>query len=225
MGRATFIVLLLSACATEEAIDSVEPDLAVRDLGHDLNDATPDESVPDARSLDAELVIPDVALSPDVELLVSDEGIPDVGPDMATPDVALIPDMATPDAGPAPQFVSMLPNPGLQNPRMRFHTGGVANNGPEIFPNAPEMPDYPVSDWFIAQWAKTFPGEPDGTGLMRPDVMFENAPTTEDSVYGPSRWAFPGGMDNRSHVWIYLQDGQPIYELYSEHGWLSPGCP
>ena len=118
--------------------------------------------------------------------------------------------------------VSMLPDPGLSNPRLRFHTGGVANNAPELFEAAPDMPDYPVSQWFIAQWAKTMPGEPAGTGVMRPELMFENAASTEDALFGVARWAFPGGPDNRSHVWIYLDGAQPVFELYSEHGWLSP---
>ena len=226
MNRVVLLALLLSACA--ETPDEVAvTDARVVDhggAGGAIVDSEVDQSWADAA--------PDSALDQDADL--DEDAAPDAAPeDAAVEDDAhmdarvdaMIVDAAQPDAapdmGPA-LLVSMLPEPGLLNPRMHFHTGGVVNAAPEIFPNTPNMPGYPDSPWFIAQWAKTFPGEAEGTGLMRPDVMFENAPSTEDPVLGVARWAFPGGQDNRSHLWVYLHGDRPVYELYSEHGWLSP---
>ena len=112
------------------------------------------------------------------------------------------------------KLTSLLPDPGMTSPRLRFHTGRVVNNAPELFKIVPNMPGYPVSDWYVAQWAKQ--------SLMRPDVMFINAPSTKDPLLGVAKYAFPAAK-NYSHLWIYERKPKPpIFELHSEHGWLSP---
>ena len=145
------------------------------------------------------------------------------GPDQAIAEVADLAvrapaeDLAqtAPDGGGAdlgPTALSLLPE-ALGNPRLLFADGTVLNNAPALFPGAPAIAGFAASAWYVAQWKKT--------ALMRPDVLFENAPSTADPLLGISRWAFPS-TDNQSHVWIWEPAGGPrVFELYGEHGWLD----
>ena len=51
----------------------------------------------------------------------------------------------------APTLTSVFSDPGLTNPKLRFHTGGVVNNAPEISKDLPNI-DGLASSWYFAQW-------------------------------------------------------------------------
>jgi hypothetical protein len=96
--------------------------------------------------------------------------------------------------------------------RLRFHTGGVKNNQPEISPVLPDIPGQ-ASPWFVTQWSHH--------EFLVPDVMTRNDPATRDAVLGSARYAFTT-PDKHSHVWIYQMDHrESVYELYEEGGELG----
>ena len=110
--------------------------------------------------------------------------------------------------------VSLLPDAGMTSPRLRFHDGGVENNAPRLFPDSPDMPEYPKSSWYVAQWKKT--------ELLNPSTFFTNSPDAIDPYLGGALFAFPT-KDNQSHLWIFRDKlaNSFVYELYGEHGWLD----
>jgi hypothetical protein len=98
--------------------------------------------------------------------------------------------------------------------RLRFHTGGVKNNQPEIAPVLPDIPGQ-ASPWYVTQWSQH--------EFLVPDVMIRNDPATRDAILGDAQYAFTTA-DKHSHVWIYQMDHrEPVYELYEEGGELGAG--
>ncbi len=106
---------------------------------------------------------------------------------------------------------SVFPDPGLSNPRLRFHLGKAGPQGPIISPSLPEMPG-PPSAWFVTQWSQ-------GEQLMHPDAMTKADPATRDPSLGVASYAF-SAPDGHSHFWIY--DDKPrkryVYDLYERGG-------
>ncbi len=111
--------------------------------------------------------------------------------------------------------LSVFPDPGLTQPRFRFHTGRKANGAPELSAILPNIPG-PTSKWTLTQWAHTKP--------LHPDQMTTDGPRTEDPRLGRSTYAFTSPHD-KSHLWIYRnpQDGHYVYELYERDGRLQGG--
>ncbi|HWX31920.1 MAG TPA: hypothetical protein VNZ53_31360 [Steroidobacteraceae bacterium] len=101
--------------------------------------------------------------------------------------------------------------PGLEGnvERIRFHTGQVVNNQPEISPILPEIPG-PPSHWSLLQWSQQ--------QVILPTSLKTNDPTTRDLRFGVAKYAF-SAPDGHSHLWIYEDPNShhPVYELY-EHG-------
>jgi hypothetical protein len=107
--------------------------------------------------------------------------------------------------------------PGLDGKieRIRFHTGKVVNNQPEISPILPEIPG-PPSHWSLLQWA-----QPE---VILPTSLKTNDPTTRDVRFGVAKYAFTA-PDGHAHLWIYEDPDShhPVYELYERGGALTPG--
>jgi hypothetical protein len=98
--------------------------------------------------------------------------------------------------------------------RLRFHTGAVKDNQPEISAALPDIPGQP-SPWYVTQWNQQ--------QLLAPDVMTRNDPATRDAALGAAQYAF-ATPDGHSHVRIYQTDHrEPVYELYQEGGELGTG--
>ncbi|MFO0713153.1 MAG: hypothetical protein U0353_25075 [Sandaracinus sp.] len=122
--------------------------------------------------------------------------------------------LAMPDASLAPY--SLLPEPGLRNPRLHFGDGTVTAGAPTLFPSTPAIEGFPDSPWYVAQWNKT--------EILSPEVFVLDAADTADPLYGRAAWAFPT-PGNSSSLWIYRgpSPSELIFSLHGEHGWLSPG--
>jgi len=108
---------------------------------------------------------------------------------------------------------SVLPDPGLTNPKLRFGTGRTVNNRPEISPVAPAMPGAP-SEWYIAQWKKT--------ELLRPEAMAQR-PQASDPDLGPAVYAFDTPSDvSHLHIFQHRHPNRYVYELFARDGTLNP---
>jgi len=98
--------------------------------------------------------------------------------------------------------------PGLEQQveRVRFHTGRVVNNQPEISPVLPDIPG-PESRWTLLQWAQAV--------VISASQMKVNDPQTSDARLGIAAYAFTAS-DGHSHLWIYIDpvSHKPVYELY-----------
>lgn len=107
---------------------------------------------------------------------------------------------------------SVLPDPGLTNPKLHFHTGRVANNAPERSPILPDIPG-DASPWLVAQWNKT--------DLLKPDEMISPDPDHTDPRLGHPLYTFATGS-KESRVSIYApKDGPKVFELAASGGSLS----
>jgi hypothetical protein len=106
--------------------------------------------------------------------------------------------------------------PGIEGKieRIRFHTGQVVNNQPEISPILPEIPG-PPSHWSLLQWAQP--------QVISPTSLKTNDPTTRDARLGVAKYAF-SAPDGHAHLWIYEDPAShhPVYELYERGGALTP---
>lgn len=111
--------------------------------------------------------------------------------------------------------VGAFPDPGLKDPRLRFHLGQVVNNQPEISTIYPDMP-FPVSDWVVTQWSQS--------SYMQGDLMSKDDPRSRDSRLGLATYGFIT-PDEHSHLWIYPDKAASswIYEIYEQDGILKPG--
>jgi hypothetical protein len=112
---------------------------------------------------------------------------------------------------------NVFPDPGLTNPRLRFHTGEPGPGGPVISPILPNISGAP-SAWFVTQWYHEGP-------LLRPDAMTENDPLTRDPHLGVASYAFTA-PDSHAHVWIYRDEPHHnfVFDLYERGGgWTSEG--
>jgi hypothetical protein len=109
---------------------------------------------------------------------------------------------------------SIYPDPGLTDPRLRFHMGKVANHEPFISPIDPDMP-FPVSEWTLQQWHED--------SYMSGDQMTKNDPATSDALLGIAPYAF-AAPDAHSHLWIYhgAKPGTWVYEVYERDGTMRP---
>ncbi len=106
-------------------------------------------------------------------------------------------------------FLSAFPDPGLQNPRLRFHTGAVVNNAPEISNTLPAIEHFQASDWYVTQWRRPSFIQPN---IMRPDAEV-------DPILGRSLYYFPS-QDKKTYLKIYKNKNY-VYELYTQGGELS----
>lgn len=108
---------------------------------------------------------------------------------------------------------NLLPGLGSEIQRLRFQTGRVVNNMPEISPTLPDIPG-PASPWSVTQWSQT--------ELLEADRMVTDDPATDDQRLGVANYAFTAS-DGHSHVWIYREPDthQAVYELYERDGPLS----
>jgi hypothetical protein len=106
----------------------------------------------------------------------------------------------------------VFPDPGLQNPKLRFHTGGTANGQPEIAPQLPDLPGEP-SAWTIVQWKKH--------ELLAPGRMRHDDAASPDPALGAPAVTFDTAS-GESQVRIFRRGGaSPVFELRSAGGWLD----
>lgn len=122
-----------------------------------------------------------------------------------------------PVANPYPSGgVSLLPEPGLTNPRFHFHDGTVENNAPKIMKEIPDMPEYPASPWFVTQWKKT--------EILTPKMLVTYPESVVDPVLGRPVYDFSAqnGLSRLSVFKDPKTDGF-IYELFGRGGWLDTG--
>lgn len=114
--------------------------------------------------------------------------------------------------------ISLLPDQKLTNPRFRFHDGTVYNYAPHILDEVPNLPNYPVSSWYVTQWKKP--------SLLTPDRMVLNSGKV-DSKFGPSVIQYYSDSyndKNLSEINIFkAEDSSYVYELASRGGWLDTG--
>jgi hypothetical protein len=105
--------------------------------------------------------------------------------------------------------------PGIEGQveRIRFHTGKVVNNQPEISPTLPNIPG-PQSHWSLLQWAQP--------QVILPTSLKTNDPSTRDDRLGVAKYAFTA-PDGHSHMWIYEDpiSHHPVFELYERGGALT----
>jgi hypothetical protein len=108
---------------------------------------------------------------------------------------------------------SVLPD--FDNMKLRFGTGNIVDNKPQISPIAPNIPG-DSSKWTVIQWSRF--------AHAAPDNMTQEDPATADSVLGPAAYGFTA-PDQRTHVWIYKNGagGHPVYDLYEQGGSVSAG--
>lgn len=129
----------------------------------------------------------------------------------------LLPALPLPSWGqpsrPASATTSVMPDPGLRVPRLRFHLGKADRNGPVISPVLPNIPG-PPSAWFVTQWQQK--------DLLMPERMTTNDPATHDEALGNALYAF---ASPDSHVWIYKdpRSGNFVYSLYQRDGYQRNG--
>jgi hypothetical protein len=117
-----------------------------------------------------------------------------------------------PAPAPAQSVQSVFPDPGLLNPKLRFHTGGTANGQSEIAPDLPEIPGE-ASAWVVVQWKKR--------DLLKPSRMRRNDVASADLALGAPAYTF-GSASGESKVSIFLRSGGgPVFELRSTGGWLD----
>jgi hypothetical protein len=97
--------------------------------------------------------------------------------------------------------------------RIRFHTGKVADNQPQISRILPEIPG-PPSHWSLLQWAQ-------GQVILPTNLVIDD-PATRDAHFGLAKYAF-SASDGHSHMWIYRDpaSNHPVYELYEQGGALT----
>ena len=110
---------------------------------------------------------------------------------------------------------SVYSDPGLKDPRLRFHLGETANNQPLISPVYPDMP-FPISEWALMQWGQS--------SCMSGDKMTTDDALCRDPQLGVARYAF-APPDGHSHLWIYKDNasGAWVYEISERDGTLRPG--
>lgn len=106
----------------------------------------------------------------------------------------------------------LFPDPGLTDPRLRFATGRVVANQPEVAAELPDIPG-PVSGWVVGQWQHTH-------YLSSADLL--KSPTINDSRFGRALYAFDTPFDE-SHLWIFRDHSSYIYELFERDGTLIGG--
>jgi hypothetical protein len=116
--------------------------------------------------------------------------------------------------GPARAQTNLLPS--MDNPKLQFSTGLIADNKPQMSPILPAIPG-PVSDWKVTQFDKTDPA-----GLITPQNMTAGGET--DPVLGTALYGF-AAPDGHDHVAIFKNPatGHLVYELYESGGALGPG--
>lgn len=126
-----------------------------------------------------------------------------------------------PVANPFPEGgVSILLDSKLTSPRFRFHDGTVENYQPRILKEVPDLPEFPVSSWYVTQWKKP--------SLMLPHKMLVNPQGYTDPVYGDAfirYFSDEGNPNELSSVNVYRDQNKNrfIYELNSRGGWLDTG--
>jgi hypothetical protein len=113
----------------------------------------------------------------------------------------------------AEEPANAFPGIGREVARIRFHTGRVENNQPQISPTLPEIPG-PPSNWSLVQWAQP--------QVILPTTQKTDDPTTRDARFGLAKYAFTA-PDGHSHLWIYQDpfSRHPVYELYERGGALT----
>lgn len=113
--------------------------------------------------------------------------------------------------GAGPQTQNLLPPLGPAIPRLRFHTGHVTANQPEISSALPDIPGK-ASPWFVAQW--------NGNDVLEPDHMMRGG--SSDPLLGRPEYAFTSAGGSRSLA-IYPRTGSPVFRLSAINGELVPG--
>jgi hypothetical protein len=113
----------------------------------------------------------------------------------------------------AEEPANAFPGIGREVERIRFHTGQVENNQPQISPILPQIPG-PPSHWSLVQWAQP--------QVILPTSQKTDDPTTRDASFGLAKYAFTA-PDGHSHLWIYQDpfSRHPVYELYERGGALT----
>ena len=113
----------------------------------------------------------------------------------------------------AQETANAFPGIGGKVERIRFHTGRVANNAPEISPILPEIPGAP-SRWSLLQWSQS--------QVILPASLKMDDRAATDARLGAAKYAF-NASDGHSHMSIYLDptSHHPVYELYERGGALT----
>src|SRR5580658_3927215 len=93
----------------------------------------------------------------------------------------------------AQETTNEFPGIGPAIERIRFHTGQVVNNQPQISPILPAIPGS-SSRWTLLQWSQP--------QIILPDSLKTDDPTTRDALFGVAKYAFDA-PDGHSHMWIY----------------------
>jgi len=110
------------------------------------------------------------------------------------------------------QPASIFPDPGLTNPKLRFHTGRAANGAPELSRRLPDIPGE-ASSWYVTQWNK---GE-----LLMPQRLSLNDNRYADARLGTRLYTFDTNT-HESRVGIFVLPGRAgVYELAASGGVLT----
>lgn len=109
---------------------------------------------------------------------------------------------------------TVYPDPGLHNPRVRFHMGDSANGHPKISSVLPDIPGEP-SAWYITQWNQSSYIDP--SSLQTAAVTGPEAPKDTKITY---RFV---SSDRHSAVTIYTRNSERgnVYELTEAGGTLT----
>ncbi len=110
--------------------------------------------------------------------------------------------------------VSVFPNPGLTNPRMKFNTGKVVHGIPQFSPLLPLISG-PPSGWFV--WMAHRSEFLNASEMIKKDKHFE------DSHFGAPAYVFIT-PNHKAHLAIYRDHGKHrwVYDLFEKNGPLEP---
>jgi hypothetical protein len=107
---------------------------------------------------------------------------------------------------------SLLPAPGL---RLRFGTGRVAGNKPELSPITPDVPE-PISSWYVAQWQHR--------QFLDARTTLDTAQQRRDPELGTPMQAY-ATPDGTLRLLIYREPkrSELVYELFEQGGLPEAG--
>lgn len=107
----------------------------------------------------------------------------------------------------------LFPDPGLTNPKLRFHSGRRVGNEIEISPVLPDILG-DASAWTVVQWNKT--------EILDPSKMLKGDPRYSDRLFGNPKYTFTSeNRESRLSIFDTGVGSSKIFELFASGGQLT----